>query len=297
MRPIFPPSFFFAVTVLPQPARRSAHDPIAIALVEDLGPGDLTSKYFVGDEDRKGRIFAKEALVVAGAETAAEVFHRVDPRIAVKIVAPSGTSLAPGETALEISGAARSILTAERVALNFLQRLSGVATITRHYVDAVGTHRARILDTRKTTPGLRVLEKAAVVAGGGTNHRFGLYDMVMVKDNHLVAQNRLPELQAAIERFRAENPSLRVEVEADRLDQVAAFLGLEGIDVILLDNMSCDDMAVAVTMSAGKVQLEASGGITLENIPQVAATGVDFISVGALTHSARAVDFSLELEE
>jgi nicotinate-nucleotide pyrophosphorylase (carboxylating) len=272
------------------------HDPIAIALAEDIGSGDLTSKYFVGAGTRRARIFAKEPAVAAGVETAAEVFRRVDSSLEVKIVRTSGTQVAPGETVLEIVGSTRSILTAERVALNFLQRLSGVATLTRLYVDAVGAHPARILDTRKTTPGLRALEKAAVVAGGGMNHRFGLFDMVMVKDNHLVAGHRLPELQEAIQRFRAENPGKRVEVEADTLEQVRGFLTLEGIDVILLDNMDRVDMTTAVVLGGGRVQFEASGGVTLDSIPRIAATGVDFISAGALTHSARAIDFSLELE-
>lgn len=283
------------VTVLPDPPRPSPHDPIAIALVEDIGPGDLTSKYFVGDERRSARIFAKEPAVAASVETAAEVFARVDPQLVVKIARPSGSAVSIGETVLEVSGATRSILTAERVALNFIQRLSGVATLTRRYVEAAKPHRAKILDTRKTTPGLRALEKAAVVAGGGVNHRFGLYDMVMVKDNHLAAEHGLRELAAAIERFRAENPGVRVEVEADRLDQVRDFLTLNGVDVILLDNMSCADMAEAVRLSAGRIALEASGGVNLDTVAQIAATGVDFISVGALTHSARAIDFSLEL--
>jgi nicotinate-nucleotide pyrophosphorylase (carboxylating) len=283
------------MTVLPDPPRPSAHDPIAIALAEDIGPGDLTCKYFVGNARRSARIFAKETAVAAGVETSAEVFSRVDPQLNVKIARPSGTLVEVGDTVLEIRGAVQSILTAERVALNFLQRLSGVATLTRRYVDAVGSYPTRILDTRKTTPGLRALEKAAVVAGGGTNHRFGLFDMVMVKDNHLLAESRLPELQAIIRRFRAENVGVRVELEADTLDQVRGFLTLDGIDVILLDNMSCPEMAEAVHMAAGRMQLEASGGITLETVPEIAATGVDFISVGALTHSARAIDFSLEL--
>lgn len=284
------------VTVLPAPPRPSPHDPIAIALVEDIGPGDLTSKYFVGDDRRSAHIIAKEPAIVAGVETSAEVFARVDPQLVVKITRPSSSAVEAGDTVLEVSGAARSILTGERVALNFLQRLSGVATLTRRYVDAAKPHRAKILDTRKTTPGLRALEKAAVVAGGGVNHRFGLYDMVMVKDNHLAAEHSLAELATAITRFRAENPSLRVEVEADRLDQVRDFLTLSGIDVILLDNMSCADMAEAVRLGAGRVHFEASGGVNLDTVGPIAATGVDFISVGALTHSARSIDFSLELE-
>jgi nicotinate-nucleotide pyrophosphorylase (carboxylating) len=273
----------------------SLHDPVAIALAEDIGAGDLTSRYFVGPQERSARIFAKETAIAAGIETGAEVFHRVDPRLDVRIVHASGSRMDKGASVIEIRGAVRSILTAERVALNFIQRLSGVATLTRRFVDAVAGTRARILDTRKTTPGLRALEKAAVVAGGGTNHRFGLYDMVMVKDNHLAADASLDDLRAAIARFRAERPGVRIEIEADTLDQVRGFLTLEGVDVILLDNMTRGELREAVALGAGRVQFEASGGVTLDTVAQIAATGVDFISVGALTHSARAIDFSLEI--
>ncbi|MEO6785162.1 MAG: carboxylating nicotinate-nucleotide diphosphorylase, partial [Chthoniobacteraceae bacterium] len=215
-----------------------------------------------------------------------------------RVVSGDGTTLKPGDTALEISGPVRSILTAERTALNFIQQLSGVATLTRRFVDAVKPHRARILDTRKTTPGLRALEKAAVVAGGGTNHRFGLFDMVMVKDNHLAVGATLAQLQENVRRFRSEHPGVRVEIEADRLDQVREFLTLDGVDVILLDNMTNAQLAEAVKLRGDcAVLLEASGGVTLETVNAIAATGVDFISVGALTHSAPAVDFSLELTE
>ena len=271
------------------------HDPIAIALAEDVGPGDLTSSYFIGDASGAARIFAKESAVVAGAEVAAEVFRRVDEALHVEQITQSGEAIGAGETVLEIRGAVRSILTGERIALNFLQRLSGIATLTRRFVDAVGGHAAKILDTRKTTPGLRALEKAAVVAGGGVNHRFGLYDMVMVKDNHLLAAGALPELQAAIRRFRKDHPGKRVEIETDTLEQVRAILGLEGVDIILLDNMSTEQLRTAVKRGAGKVKFEASGGVTLETVGAIAATGVDFISVGALTHSAPAIDYSLEL--
>ena len=277
------------------PAIRNFPDPIDIALAEDIGSGDLTSQFFVGPQRGKARIFAKEAAVAAGVEVGAAVFRRVDPKLKVRIVRESGTRVVKGNTVLEVSGPVRSILTGERVALNFIQRLSGVATLTRRFVDAVGKNKARILDTRKTTPGLRALEKAAVVAGGGVNHRFGLYDMVMVKDNHLLATHRLSELQAAIRKFHRAHPGLRVELEADTLRQVRNFLTLEGVDVILLDNMKPTALAAAVRLGAGRVQFEASGGVTLETVPAIAATGVDFISVGALTHSARAIDFSLEL--
>ena len=270
-------------------------DPVGIALAEDIGSGDLTSRYFVGEGIRSARIFAKEPAIAAGVETGMEVFRRVDPQLSVRVVRESGSRLETGDTVIEVSGEARSILTAERVALNFIQRLSGVATLTRRFVDAVGPHRARILDTRKTTPGLRALEKAAVVAGGGVNHRFGLYDMVMVKDNHLAAGTTLEALQASIVRFRSEHPGVRVEIEADCLDQVRGFLTLTGVDVLLLDNMAGDAMAEAVRLGAGRVLFEASGGVNLQTVPAIAATGVDFISVGALTHSAPAIDFSLEL--
>ena len=280
--------------IIPSPVR-SAHDPIAIALAEDIGRGDLTSRYFVGTERRCARIFAKEPAVAAGVETAAEVFRRVDPQIGVAAIRASGSSLEKGQTVLEITGTVRSILTAERVALNFLQRLSGVATLTRQFVQAVAGTKARILDTRKTTPGLRALEKAAVLAGGGVNHRFGLFDMVMVKDNHLAAETELEHLQAAIRRCRADHPNLRIELEADTLEQVRRFLTLMGVDVILLDNMNLADLTEAVRIGAGRVQFEASGGVNLETVAGIAATGVDFISVGALTHSPRAIDFSLEL--
>ena len=273
------------------------NDPIEIALAEDIGSGDLTCEYFVqGDQRGHARIVAKEKAVTAGVETAAEVFSRVDPSLSVHIHRSSGVAVHPRDVILEISGHVNSILTAERVALNFLQRLSGVATLTRKFVDAIaGTH-AKILDTRKTTPGLRALEKAAVVSGGGQNHRFGLYDMVMVKDNHLAAKAGLDFLQYAIDRLHAEREGVRVELEADTIDQVRGFLTLRGVAVILLDNMTTGQLREAVELGAGAVKFEASGGVTLDTIGKIAATGVDFISVGALTHSARAIDFSLELE-
>lgn len=270
------------------------HDPIALALAEDIGSGDMTCQYFVSqDEERAAHIVAKETGIAAGVEVAAEVFAKVDSRLRVIVRGPSSTPVRAGDVVLEVQGRVRSILTAERVALNFLQRLSGVATLTSQFVEAVAGTRAKILDTRKTTPCLRALEKAAVRAGGGTNHRFGLFDMVMVKDNHLVS--RSVSLAEAIRRFRAEHPTLRVELEADTLEQVREFLALENVDVILLDNMSLAQMREAVELSAGRVLLEASGGVTLKSVRAIAETGVDYISVGALTHSASALDFSLDL--
>ncbi len=275
-----------------------SHDVVGIALAEDVGAGDLTCRYFV-DAARTGRsrIFSKERAIVAGIHTAAEVFRRIDASLAVEIAREDSQVVEPGQTVLTVDGSIRSTLTGERVALNFLQRLSAIATLTHRFVEAIGGCRARMLDTRKTTPGLRSLEKAAVLAGGGVNHRFGLFDMVMVKDNHLAADSGRDRLQAAIGRFRAENPALRVEFEADTLDQVREFLLMDGIDVILLDNMDCAAMSEAVRLGAGGVQFEASGGVTLDTVSAIAATGVDFISAGALTHSAGAIDYSLELVE
>jgi nicotinate-nucleotide pyrophosphorylase (carboxylating) len=271
-------------------------DPIAIALKEDIGDGDVTTEFLVSRKIKGlGRVIARERCIVAGTKTAAEVFRRVDSQLHVDILQQDGAPLSDGETILEVRGAASSILTAERVALNFLQRLCGIATFTRQFVDAVGKHRAKILDTRKTTPGLRALEKAAVLAGGGSNHRFGLYDMVLAKDNHISAQAGLSGLAQAIGKLRKERPGLRIEVEADHLEQVRAFLDIVGIDIILLDNMKPAEMREAVALGKDKVKFEASGGVTLKNVRQIAATGVDYISVGALSHSARAIDLALEL--
>ena len=271
-------------------------DPIAIALREDIGAGDVTTDSFVPEGlQALGRIVARERAIVAGGETAAEVFRRLDPQLKVDVLQPDGAALAGGETILEVRGRARSILTAERVALNFLQRLSGIATLTRQFIDAIGQAPAKILDTRKTTPGLRALEKAAVVAGGGANHRFGLNDMVLVKDNHVGAGSGFSGFAETIRRLRQARPEIKVEVEADRLEQVRALLEIEGIDVILLDNMKPSEMREAVALGRDKVKFEASGGVTLKKVRQIAATGVDYISVGALTHSARAMDMSLEL--
>lgn len=277
---------------------------IDLALREDVGEnlqtGDVTSAYFVPqDSISSAYIYAKQEGVLAGMEVAAEVFHRVNPELKVVQLKKDGDPLSQGERVLDVSGHARSILTAERTALNFLQRLSGVATQTRAYVAKVETTDAKVLDTRKTTPGWRALEKGAVVAGGGKNHRMGLYDRAMVKDNHLVAENKIEALQDAIDRLHAERAGVEVELEADTLEQVQGFLSLRGVDYILLDNMNHEMMRDAVAMrddSGSAVALEASGGVTIDTIAEIATTGVDFISVGALTHSAVALDLSLEFE-
>lgn len=274
---------------------RDAADPIAIALKEDIGAGDITTATFVPVKRRaQARIVSREQAILAGIETAADVFRRVDPKLRIRLLQKDGAALQRGDAVLEIQGAARSILTAERVALNFLQRLSGIATLTHQFVSALGNSHTKILDTRKTTPGLRALEKAAVIAGGGANHRFDLNEMVLVKDNHLMATG-FSDLAAAIADLRKKRPKIRVELEADRLDQVRGFVGIKGVDVILLDNMSPALMREAVAMGKGtKIKFEASGGVTLKNVRRIASTGVDYISVGALTHSARAIDLSLD---
>jgi len=272
------------------------YDPIAAALKEDIGEGDITTDFFVPETlHATGRIIAREKAIVAGAAAAADVFRQVDPSIEVRIIRADGTEVAAGDVIIEVRGLARSILKAERVALNFLQRLCGIATLTRQFVDAVGNSSVKILDTRKTTPGLRALEKAAVVAGGGGNHRFGLYDMVLVKDNHLATFEGLTSLAGRIRQLRQERPNIRIEVEADDLEQVRAFIELDGIDVILLDNMTPAQIREAIALRRDSIKFEASGGITLKNVNRIAATGVDYISIGSLTHAARAIDVGLEM--
>ena len=235
---------------------------IRMALAEDVGAGDVTARFFVPEEARlEAVILAKEPGVLAGGAVAEAVFQAVDPGISVKVLKADGETLAVREVVLELAGPARSILTAERTALNFLQRLSGIATQTAAYVDAVKDYRTKILDTRKTTPGWRWLEKAAVRAGGGTNHRTGLYDMAIVKDNHLPGSGGLEGLQAGIDALHRVYPEMKVELEADTVEQVEHFVTLRGVSFILLDNMSLAAMRECVRLAVGSgVQLEASGG-------------------------------------
>jgi nicotinate-nucleotide pyrophosphorylase (carboxylating) len=272
------------------------YDPIAAALKEDIGDGDITTEFFVPEAlYAAGRILVREPAVIAGTGAAGEVFRMIDATTDVQIVRHDGESVDPGDVIIELRGLARSILKAERVALNFLQRLCGIATLTRQFVDAVGNHPAKILDTRKTTPGLRALEKAAVVAGGGVNHRSGLYDMVLIKDNHLAALGGLSGFADRIRQLRNERPQIRIEVEADDLEQARAFVEIEGIDVILLDNMEPAQIREALALRRNNIKFEASGGITLKNVRRIAATGVDYVSIGSLTNAARAIDLGLEM--
>jgi nicotinate-nucleotide pyrophosphorylase (carboxylating) len=264
------------------------------ALAEDVGDGDLTTEAVVPEEARaRGTVIAKQAGVVAGLEVAAAVFAELDAAVEVSVGASDGDHVAEESELLRLSGPARAILVGERVALNLLGRLSGVATMTSRYVAAVRGTGAKILDTRKTTPGLRALEKAAVVAGGGTSHRFGLYDAILVKENHVRVAGGVHE--AARRAIEGAPDGVVVEVEVETLAELEEALQAR-IRRVLLDNMGPDDLRAAVRLAAGRAELEASGGITLDNVRAVAETGVDYISIGALTHSAPALDVSLLFE-
>jgi nicotinate-nucleotide pyrophosphorylase (carboxylating) len=267
------------------------------ALAEDIGTGDLTSMAAIpADARAEAALVLREPAVVCGLPVARAVFAAVDPALELRALLPEGARAEAGATIATVAGPARGLLSGERVALNLLQRMCGIATITSRYVEAVRGTKARILDTRKTTPGLRALEKYAVRMGGGTNHRFALYDGVMLKDNHLaiLAAGGLG-LGEAVRRTRAAvGPMVRVEVEVESVEQAAVAAGA-GADMILLDNMPPDELRAAVGVIAGRALTEASGGITMASIRAVAESGVDFISVGALTHSARALDIGLDM--
>ena len=267
---------------------------IRIALEEDIGSGDITTSCTVPPGAvGKGMIVAKEPLVLAGVDVARQVFLLVEGKLKIDLPLKDGSRAYEGDTVLEVKGDLTAMLMAERTALNFLQRLSGIATLTRAFVDKVEGTRTRILDTRKTTPGYRFLEKAAVRVGGGYNHRFGLHDGVLIKDNHIAAAGSIREaVKAAVE---SRTHTLRVQVEVETLEQLAEAIAA-GADVVMLDNMDLETMAEAVRQTKGKVPLEASGGITLDNVRDVASTGVNLISIGALTHSVRAVDMSMEIQ-
>jgi nicotinate-nucleotide pyrophosphorylase (carboxylating) len=271
---------------------------VQAALAEDIGNGDATTLAIVPEAaTAKAVMRAREPLVVAGLDFAEAAFHEVSSAVRVTRLVPDGRRVKAGANLLKISGPARAILSAERVALNFVQRLSGIATVTAQFVDATkGTH-AQILDTRKTTPGWRQFEKCAVACGGGRNHRLGLFDMVLIKDNHLATlRGAKPNaIAAAVRRAREKFPQLKIEVEADTLKQ-AGQAAAAGADIILLDNMKPAQLRLAVQKVKGRAQTEASGGVNLGNVQTIAKTGVDFISVGALTHSARAVDIGLDFE-
>ena len=268
------------------------------ALAEDTGQGDVTSEILIPpDLEARGSLLVKERGVLAGIEIAARVFHRVDSSIQVSILVRDGAEISPGDIPATVSGKLTGILKAERTALNFLQRLSGIATLTSRFVAEASGYHAVISDTRKTTPGLRQLEKYAVLMGGGRNHRMHMGDGILIKDNHLAALRRAGlSLEEIVRKAKAAAPpGMTVEVEVTSTGEAVQAVAA-GADIVMLDNMPVSEMAVAVKSISGRAKVEASGGITLENVREVAASGVDIISVGALTHSPRALDISLELE-
>lgn len=266
-------------------------DIVRLALAEDVGIGDITTFLVVDSEiTARAEIMARQDMVVAGMEAAHRTFAQVDDSIKFDRMVNDGDLIDSGVIMARVSGPAGSILTAERVALNFLMRLSGVATLTARFVGMIRAHNVKIVDTRKTTPGMRALEKAAVRAGGGGNHRFGLFDGILIKDNHIAAAGSITH---AVTRAKAGAPhTIKVEVEVENLEELEEAIEA-GADAVLLDNMAPAEMRKAVAVAKGRVLLEASGGVTLDTVDHVAASGVDIISIGALTHSAPAVDISL----
>jgi nicotinate-nucleotide pyrophosphorylase (carboxylating) len=269
-------------------------DLISMALAEDIGSGDTTTELLI-DPQQAGRavIIARQDMVCCGLDVLAHVYGRINAGVRMRRLAGEGERVPCGVKLAELEGPFHALLTGERVALNFLQRLSGIATLTRECVEAIAHTHAALLDTRKTTPGWRILEKTAVRCGGGHNHRMGLFDAILIKENHIAACGGI---RPALEKTRARRqPHLKIEVEVRSLDELQQALDC-GPDMILLDNMSCDDMRRAVKLTAGRVPLEASGNVSRENIAAIAATGVDYISSGALTHSAPAADVSMLIE-
>lgn len=265
---------------------------IRIAIQEDIGHGDITSLLVVPEGSKaKAKIIAKEDFILAGMPFVKEVFNLVDPAVAIKILVDEGAKVKKAVTVAEISGSARSILLGERISLNILQHISGIATITRSYVEKIAGLLVKLADTRKTTPGMRLMEKYGVRIGGGINHRFGLYDGILIKDNHIKIAG---SVKKAVELAKKGHHLLKIEVEVKNIDEFKEALNA-GADVIMLDNMSIADMKEAVKIARGKVILEASGNINLQNIRGIAETGIDIISIGALTHSAKAVDISMKI--
>ena len=268
---------------------------VKAALAEDIGSGDATTLALVpSDSFTMAVMVARDPMVMAGVDLALAAFQEVDERVEFGIEILDGQLGGLGQALLRVQGPTRALLTAERTALNFVQRLAGVATLTARFVEEVAGTGVQILDTRKTTPGCRALEKYAVACGGGTNHRVGLYDQVMIKDNHLAALDG--DIPKAVALAREASPKLKIEVEADTLEQVQA-AAEAGADIVLLDNMSCAHIREAIELIDGRSETEASGGVTLETVREIAETGVNFISAGALTHSAPSVDIALDFDQ
>ena len=280
---------------MPEPLAPNDYLPLVMAaLAEDIGGGDATTLTLVPEDSVATAVMtAREPLVMAGVDLALAAFEQVDGRVEFDIEVLDGQQGVLGQALLRVQGPTRALLTAERTALNFVQRLAGVATLTAQFVEKIVGTQAQILDTRKTTPGWRVLEKYAVACGGGTNHRVGLYDQLMIKDNHLAVVGG--DVAEAMRLAREASPELKIEVEADTVDQ-AQTAAVAGADIILLDNMNCDELREAIRRIDGRARIEASGGVTLETVREIAETGVDFISVGALTHSASSVDIALDID-
>ena len=276
---------------LPEFHARDIYTVIRRALVEDIGSGDVTSNSIIPAEARmNGQIIAKQKGIIAGLDVAEAVYRTFDSRTEFTALVEEGCFVENRQVLAKVSGLARSLLTAERTALNFLGRMSGIATLTHQFVDALAGTKAVILDTRKTAPGLRRVDKLAVKRGGGQNHRIGLYDMILIKDNHI---DFAGALEAAVRQARTAHKNLEIEVEARTLEHVEVALRLQ-VERILLDNMSAEMMAEAVRMTNGQARLEASGNVTLATVREIAETGVDYISCGALTHSATVFDVSFD---
>ena len=266
------------------------------ALNEDIGEGDVTTSAILkSDISGKGIFLVKQGGIIAGLDVVERLFNIFDPGLSFVKYVLDGDKVEKGKTAAVVEGSAASILTCERTALNFLQRMSGIATMSRKFSDAAAHTKAKILDTRKTVPGLRLLDKIAVESGGGKNHRIGLYDMFLIKDNHIAVAGSITSAVSACKKFRADkNLNVKIEVETTNLDEVKEALEC-GVDFIMLDNFDIEEMKKAVKFIGGKCSIEASGGIDMDTVKQIAETGVDFISVGALTHSVKALDISLEI--
>ena len=268
---------------------------IEAALNEDLaGKDDITSTLTIPEDNvAQALMRPRQPGIIAGTQIAALVFEMVEPELDIKIFKNDGDTLTPGEDILSVQGSARAILTAERTALNIITHLSGIATLTGQYVEAVKETKAKILDTRKTLPGLRALQKHAVEAGGGVNHRFGLYDAILIKDNHIAVAGGI---KSALEAVKRQKGKMNIEIEVDTLAQLEEVLACEIADIVMLDNMDVARLKKAVTLIDDRIRTEASGGVTLDTVSPIAATGVDYISIGALTHSAPALDIGLDID-
>ena len=269
---------------------------IDLAFAEDIGDGDHTTLCCIpADAMGKSRLLIKEAGVLAGVEVAKEIFNRFDPTMKVEVLIEDGTEVKPGDVAMVVEGKIQSLLQTERLMLNVMQRMSGIATMTRRYVKQLEGTRTRVLDTRKTTPGLRMLEKAAVKIGGGVNHRIGLFDMILLKDNHVDFAGGIDKaIQRAKDYCRAKGKELKIEIEVRNFDELDQVLAIGGVDRIMLDNYTLADTRKAVEIIAGRYETESSGGITFDTLRDYAECGVDFISVGALTHSVKGLDMSFK---